>query len=136
MALTGTYERSLDDKGRVAIPKPIREEFAVRNGSTESGVTHLYIGPGDDKALVVYSPVDFEKMADRMDSHPSSRADPLKYERQFFSKAEKVELDGQGRIRIPERLMQHAQLKREVMLLGVRDRAEIWDKALWAEYEA
>lgn len=140
MALTGTYERTVDDKSRIAVPKQLREAFSLRNGnlgngSDENGVTHLFVGPGDDQSLVVYSPADFDKLAQRMDSSSATRAEVLKYERFFFPRAEKVEFDGQGRIRLPERLMAHAKLQREAMLLGVRDHAEIWDKALWTEFE-
>ena len=135
MALTGTYERTVDDKSRIAVPKQLREEFTSRNGNDANGVTHLYVGPGDDQALVVYAPADFDKLAQRMDDSSSQRADLLKYERFFFPRAEKVELDGQGRIRLPERLVAHAKLQRDVMLLGVRDHAEIWDKTLWEEFE-
>ena len=109
MALTGTYERTVDDKGRIAVPKQLREAFASRtatekNTSSESATTQLFVGPGNDQALVLYAPEDFDKLAQRMDASSSTRADVLKYERFFFSRAEKVELDGQGRIRIPERL--------------------------------
>ncbi len=140
MALTGTYERTVDDKSRIAVPKQLREAFSLRNGnlgngSDENGVTHLFVGPGDDQSLVVYSPADFDKLAQRMDSSSATRAEVLKYERFFFPRAEKVEFDGQGRIRLPERLVAHAKLQREAMLLGVRDHAEIWDKALWMEFE-
>lgn len=135
MALTGTYERTIDDKGRIAIPKPLREAFTTRNATREDGTTHLFVGPGDDQALVLYAPEDFDRLAQRMDASSSTRADVLKYERFFFSRAEKVELDGQGRIRIPERLAAFAKLQRDVVLLGVRDHAEIWDKTLWTEFE-
>lgn len=135
MALTGTYERTVDDKGRVAVPKQLREAFTLRKATDEQGTTHLFVGPGNDQALVVYAPEDFDKLAQRMDASSSTRADVLKYERFFFSRAEKVELDGQGRIRIPERLAAFAKLQRDVMLLGVRDHAEIWDKALWTEFD-
>ncbi|HLQ43895.1 MAG TPA: division/cell wall cluster transcriptional repressor MraZ, partial [Planctomycetaceae bacterium] len=65
----------------------------------------------------------------------SHRAEVQIFERLLFSRAEKIECDGQGRIRIPERLAEFAQLKRDVMLLGVRDHAELWDKEIWTEFE-
>lgn len=135
MALTGTYERTVDDKGRIAVPKPLREAFGSRTSVAENAVMRLFVGPGDDQSLVIYSPADFDRLAQRMDASSSTRADVLKYERFFFSRAEEVELDGQGRIRIPERLVSYAKLQRDVMLLGVRDHAEVWDKSLWTEFE-
>ena len=135
MALTGTYKRTVDDKGRIAVPKPLREAFGSRTPAIENVAMRLFVGPGDDQSLVLYAPADFERLAQRMDASSSTRGDLLKYERFFFSRAEEVELDGQGRIRLPERLVSYAKLQRDVMLLGVNDHAEVWDKSLWTEFE-
>ncbi|MCX7421407.1 MAG: cell division protein [Planctomycetia bacterium] len=137
MALTGTFERSLDDKNRIAVPKPLREEFSMTSTSSPptDEVVQLYVAPGQDKSLSLYSKAGFDALAQRLASSSSSRAEVLNFQRLLFSRAEKVELDGQGRIRIPERLAEFAQLKRDVMLLGVQDHAEIWDKGVWAEFE-
>ena len=134
MVLTGTYERTLDDKNRIAVPKTLREEFALSSPSLASaeGGAQLYLAQGQDKSLVLYSPAAFEALAQKLASH---RAEARNFQRLLFSQAEKVEWDGQGRIRIPERLAEFAQLKRDVMLLGVRDHAEIWDKGIWNEFE-
>ena len=133
MTLTGRFERALDDKSRIAVPKTLREEFST--SASAEGVTQLYVAQGQDKSLALYAPAAFEGLAQRLASSSSSRAEVLNFQRLLFSAAEKVELDGQGRIRIPERLVEFAQLKREVMLLGVQDHAEIWDKAVWNEFE-
>lgn len=137
MALTGTFERSLDDKNRVAVPKPLREEFSIASTSPSQAdeVVQLYVAPGQDKSLSLYNKVGFEALAQRLASSSSNRAEVLNFQRLLFSSAEKVEVDGQGRIRIPERLAEFAQLKRDVVLLGVQDHAEIWDKQNWNEFE-
>ena len=128
MALTGTFERSLDDKNRVAVPKTLRDEFSA------DGVTQLFVAPQQDKSLSVYAPAEFEALAERLAAKSTNQVEVLRYKRIFYSKAEKVELDGQGRIRIPDRLAEFAQLKRDVVLLGVQDHAEIWDKQFWTEF--
>lgn len=128
MALTGTYSRTLDEKQRLAVPKRLREEFG------EEDLTHLFVAPGTDRSLSLYSPAAFEKLAQRLEEKSSSRAEVRNYLRLFYARAEKVELDGQGRIRIPERLVVFSQLDREVMLLGVHDHAEIWARSLWVEF--
>lgn len=133
MTLTGRFERSLDDKSRIAVPKTLREEFST--SAAAEGVTQLYVAQGQNKSLALYAPVQFEGLAKRLESSSSSRAEVLNFQRLLFSGAEKVELDGQGRIRIPERLAEFAQLKKDVMLLGVQDHAEIWDKAVWNQFE-
>lgn len=132
MALTGTFERSLDEKKRIAVPKNLREEFG---SGSESGVTHLYVAPGQDKSLALYAPAAFDVLAQRLAGSTSNRTEVLNFQRLLFSRAEKVELDSQGRIRISERLAEFAQLKRDVVLLGVQDHAEIWDKIIWQEFE-
>ena len=135
MVLTGRFERALDDKNRIAVPKTLREEFALSLTASAEGGTQLYVAPGQDKSLVLYAPAAFEALAQTLAASSSHRAEVLNFERMLFSRAEKIEWDGQGRIRIPERLAEFAQLKRDVMLLGVRDHAELWDKEVWNEFE-
>jgi len=125
MALTGTYSRSLDEKKRLAVPKKLCEEFG------EGDLTHLYVAPGMDKSLSLYSQAGFARLAEKIADHTSNRADVRNYVRLFYSRAEKVELDSQGRIRIPDRLSELAGLTRDVVLLGVHDHVEIWDAAAW-----
>ena len=129
VTLTGTFERSLDDKNRIAVPKTLRDEFSA------DGVAHLFVAPQQNKSLSVYAPAEFEALAERLGAKSTNQVEVLKYKRFFYSKAEKVELDGQGRIRIPDRLAEFAQLRRDVVLLGVQDHAEIWDKQVWTEFQ-
>ena len=128
--LTGTYERILDDKFRIAIPKPLRRQF-----SQEEEVS-LFVAPGTERSLMLYSPEGFQQLAERLSQHATNRAESRNYFRLLYSRAEEVPLDAQSRIRIPERLVDHASLKHDLVLLGVHDHAEIWDKALWEEFLA
>jgi MraZ protein len=130
MPLTGTYSRNLDEKFRLAVPKPLREEFSPEE------LTHLYVAPGTDRSLVLYSPAGFERLAQLFAQQSPNLVKAQNYLRLFYSRAEKVDLDAQGRIRLPERLVEFAQLKHDVMLLGVHDHAEIWDNALWQQFLA
>jgi len=126
MPLTGTYLRALDDKRRLAVPKRLKDDFG------EADLEYLYIAPGTDRSLVVYGPKAFQDLAQRLQQH----ADQINYLRLFFSSAERVDLDGQGRIRIPDRLVEHAGLQREAYLLGVQDHAELWDRQIWESFAA
>jgi MraZ protein len=130
MTLTGTYSRILDEKQRLAIPKRLREQFGGED------LNSLYVAPGTERSLALYSPQAFESLARRLAERTSNRAEVRNYLRLFYARAEEVVLDGQGRIRIPERLMEFARLEHEVMLLGVHDHAEIWDRRLWEEFLA
>ncbi len=125
MALSGTYTRSLDEKQRLAVPKRLCEDF------NEPELNSLYVAPGTDKSLVLYSPAGFEKLARKIAKQSSNRVEVRNYKRLFYSRAERVELDAQGRVRIPERLVEFAGLSRDVVLVGVHDHAEIWDAAAW-----
>ena len=128
MTLTGTYARSLDDKHRLAIPKRLREGFSGK------GSTSLFIAPGTDRSLFLYAASAFEQLAERLAVKPSNRARVRNYLRMFYARAEEVDIDNQGRIRIPERLAEFAELQREVVLLGVQDHVEMWDRTLWEAF--
>ncbi len=128
MALSGTYTRSLDEKQRLAVPKRLYEDF------NEPELNHLFVAPGTDKSLVLYSPAGFEKLARKIAKQSSNRVEVRNYKRLFYSRAERVELDAQGRIRIPERLVEFAGLSRDVVLVGVHDHAEIWDATAWDKF--
>lgn len=128
MTLTGTYTRNLDEKHRLAVPKQLREQFGERELSS------LYIAPETERSLALYSTAAFDQLAARFAEGNSHGRDVRNYLRLFYSRAAQVELDKQGRIRIPERLVDFAQLKRDVVLIGVHDHAEIWDHDLWTEF--
>ena len=126
MALTGTYLRTLDDKRRLAVPKRVKDDFAEEN------LESLIIAPGTEKSLAMYSPKGFDQFAARLSATPENQ----RYLRLFYSSAERVELDSQSRVRIPDRLADFAGLKRDVYLLGVQDHAELWDKEAWDAFMA
>jgi len=128
--LTGTFRRSLDDKLRIAIPKRFRDAFSAKDKSAAI----LYIAPGTDGSLALYTEESFTRLADQLDNSPPTGKDVRAFSRLFFSRAESVDVDRQGRIRIPSELANLASLDSEAMLIGVRDRMEIWDAKKWQEY--
>jgi len=128
VAITGTFERSIDEKLRLAIPRQFREAFAVAEGG------ELYLAPGNEGCITVYSPVAFEEFAQRVASASPGRADVRKFLRLFYSRAQRVVLDKQSRIRIPERLLASQPPDRDMVILGVHDHAEIWYRDDWHSY--
>jgi len=130
MLLTGRYDRSLDDKLRVAIPKRVRPALGV----PEEQAGAVYVAPGTDRSLAIYSEEAFEQLAARLSDVSPTREDVQAFARLFYSQAERVELDGQGRVRIPPELAAMAQLEKEVVLLGVRDHLELWAADRWQAY--
>lgn len=128
MTLTGTYHRNLDEKQRVAIPKRLRDEFDSKP------LESLFVCPGNENSLTLYTPAEFERLGQRLSAKSSQRPNYRNYIRLFFARSERVPLDNQSRIRIPERLVSLAGLQKELVLLGVHDHAEIWDLAAWNSF--
>ncbi|HTU25210.1 MAG TPA: division/cell wall cluster transcriptional repressor MraZ [Pirellulales bacterium] len=130
MLLTGTYSRAIDDKLRIAFPKPFRDRLSHSPGGP------LYVAPGTDGSLAVYSEETFAQLAERLAQASPTAADVRAFGRLFFAAAQALELDSQGRIRLPAELAEWAGLGKEVMLLGVQDHVELWDRARWQNYLA
>jgi MraZ protein len=128
MALTGTYERTMDDKLRLAIPRQLRD------GSRDEGSEELYLAPGNEGCLSVFSKAGFEAFATKMATVSTGRVQVRNFLRLYYSQAECVQVDKQSRIRIPERLVKMAELKHNVVLIGVHDHVEIWDKERWDSF--
>ena len=120
--MTGTNQHNIDAKGRLAIPAKLREEL----GDT------FYVTIGPDPCLTIYSNTSWSRLTERFDQLPYSKARAL---RPLFSNAVKCEPDSQGRILIPQKLRDYAHLKKDVSVIGVSSRAEIWDTETWQELE-
>jgi MraZ protein len=128
MLLTGTHPRTLDDKKRMGLPKRVREQL----GDPES----LFLTPGPDQCLWLYSQVGLESLSTRLDQTPATDAEARVFRRLFFAQTEAVDIDRAGRILIGERLARFAGITREAVLIGVRDHLELWDAERWRAYEA
>jgi len=128
MALTGTFERTIDDKLRLAVPKPLKDAFGVKESD------ELFLAPGNEGCLSIYSAAGFDRFAHRLANISPGRANVRNYVRLLYARSERVLLDKQTRIRIPERLVTHAGLQRDVVIIGVNDHAEIWDKHSWEQF--
>lgn len=132
MLLTGSFKRSIDDKLRIAIPKRFRDSLT---GSDKEEAAVLYVAPGTDGSLTVYTEESFARLADQLGQASPTEKDVRAFSRLFFSRAESVDLDRQGRIRIPTELAELASLAQgEAMMIGVRDRMEIWNSEKWRQY--
>lgn len=128
MALTGTYERNLDSKQRLAIPRQLKEGFG------DQALDELYLSPGNEGCLSLYSLRGFEEFAVRMAQLSTGRESVRRFLRLFYAQSERVQVDSQSRVRIPERLISHAGLAKEAVLIGVQDHIEIWDRACWDQF--
>jgi MraZ protein len=128
----GESSHSLDEKGRVFVPKRFLEELT--RGADGSLVA--YLTRGQDKCLYFFSESGFRRALDELNTRVFSGEDVRGVMRVFFANTTKVELDASGRILIPEKLRTGAGLGKDVVVVGVGDRAEIWPEKDWAPYEA
>jgi MraZ protein len=130
MLFTGTFIRSIDEKLRLALPKRLREGLALG----EKGC--LFVTPGTDHSLAIYTEAALSALAARLAAANPTGQDVRTFNRMFYARAERVDVDAQGRMRIPPALAQLAELGREAVLLGVNDHLELWDKARWDSFLA
>lgn len=127
MLLTGSFPRLLDDKLRFAIPKPMRDAI-----SGEQPI--FFLVPGTEGSLALYPDEVFHRLADRMEQRVANGRDLAAFHRLFYAQAQRIESDKQGRLRLPIELAELAGLQKEIILLGVRDHLEIWNRERWEDY--
>jgi MraZ protein len=96
----------------------------------------LYITPGPDRCLWIFTQEALERLAAKLDHLPVASEEVRTYQRLYFARSEAVNVDRAGRVLMPERSLQFAGLKHEVVLIGVRDHLELWDAGRWEEYLA
>lgn len=119
----GEYEHTIDAKGRMNFPAKLREELGE----------HFYIAKSlYEKCLTVYAEESWNKLRESLKDKPSKQALPI--ERFLFGSACEAEPDKQGRIAIAPALRSYANITGEVVVVGMVDRCEIWDKASWENY--
>ncbi len=122
---SGRYNHSIDDKGRIKIPRKIKDSLISVYDNTTVVITNL------DKCLVAYPLEEWRKLEEKALKLPSMQKDVIEFLRYFFSGAEEVELDKMDRIHIPQSLKISGNLNKEAVLVGIINRFEIWDRNLW-----
>ena len=124
--LIGEYEHTLDEKKRISLPKAFRSALGKR----------VIMTRGLDNCLFVFSREAWSSVANKMQSLSFANADTRGFNRFMLSGAAEVDVDGVGRILIPDHQKAYAGLKKNVVFTGVSDRVEIWDADHWATYKA
>ncbi|WP_026389547.1 division/cell wall cluster transcriptional repressor MraZ [[Acholeplasma] multilocale] len=123
--LLGTYEHKLDDKLRLAIPAKLRSKL----GNT------LYVSKGFEGCLELRSVEEFEKWSAEVMSFSSMKSEARMLARSIFANSAEVDIDSSGRIKVPANLLELATIEKEVYILGLGSKAEIWDKKKFDGYE-
>ncbi|MGI5880104.1 MAG: division/cell wall cluster transcriptional repressor MraZ [Syntrophomonadaceae bacterium] len=120
----GEYQHSLDVKGRITIPSKFREQLMERFVATK----------GLDNCIFLYPMDEWQAIENKLKSLPFTRADVRAFARFFFSGASELEVDKQGRVVLPGNLRDYAGIDKDVIIIGVGTRVEIWSNDSWNEY--
>jgi len=122
----GEYQHNIDEKGRLAVPVKFRTD--LKKGAVVTKEV--------DDCLSIYTREEWNKYADKVAALPSSKADARAFARLKLGSAMDVEIDGQGRMLIPEYLRKDNGLMKRVVIIGLYSRLEIWDEDRWNRYKA
>jgi MraZ protein len=120
--LLGEYEHTIDEKNRLTLPAKFRRAF----------VDGILLTRGMDGCLSAYTPEEWGRtVTAQLDGLDQFSQEARRMRRYFYSGAAEAEIDRQGRVMIPGALLEYAKLGREVVVAGVHDHLEIWDRAAW-----
>lgn len=119
----GTYNHTVDTKGRLIIPSKFRESLGETFVATK----------GLDGCIFIFSIKEWEKFEEKLRTLPISNKDARAFTRFFLAGAFECELDKQGRFILSESLKTFAKLNKELVIVGMDSRVEIWDKTVWEE---
>lgn len=120
----GEYQHTLDSKGRLIIPSKLREQL----GET------FVMTKGLDSCLFVYPENEWAILEEKLKTLPLTNRDARAFVRFFFSGASELGLDKQGRTLVPSNLREYSKLDKDVVVIGVSTRIEIWSKEEWDIY--
>ena len=125
----GEYSPALDDKGRVAIPVKLRKAFGEENLIEKLLVTH-----GFDRCLMAFRENEWDVFVEKLMKLPQSDPKNRMAVRFIVGGASECELDKQGRMLIPSNLLKYADIKSDLVILGLSDKIEIWSKDVYENY--
>ena len=128
MFFRGLHQVSLDQKGRLAIPKRIRESIAQSGNSTLVATIDL-----QSPCLLLYPFEEWRHIEQKIMALPNIDPVARRYQRLFVGFAHELDMDGQGRVLIPAVLREHVSLEKQAVVLGQGNKLELWPQARWEE---
>lgn len=120
----GEYQHAIDSKNRMIIPSKFREELGEK----------FVLTKGLDGCLYVYPMNEWKILEQKLKALPLTNKDARAFVRFFFSGANEIDVDKQGRALIPQNLLEYAKIEKDIVSIGVLARIEIWSKTTWEEY--
>lgn len=124
----GEYLHSIDRKGRLILPSKLRE---IAKGNF---IEKFFVTRGLDKCLFMFTEEEWKTQEQKFKSMPFTGQEARIFNRLYFSGATEVNPDNQGRILLPQYLKDFADINKEVMIVGVSNRIEIWSRQKWQEF--
>ncbi len=122
--LCGRTNHSMDAKNRIIIPQTFRQEIGE----------NVYVTVGYDHNLFIMSSDTFEALAKKVLDVPETSVESREFRRTFFGNASMCQLDKTGRLILPQILIDHAKIEKDVVIIGVFDKLEVWAKEAYDEY--
>jgi len=120
----GEYQHAIDSKNRMIIPSKFREELGEK----------FVLTKGLDGCLYVYPMNEWKILEEKLKTLPLTNKDARAFVRFFFSGANEVDVDKQGRALVPQNLLEYAKIEKDIVSIGVLTRIEIWSKTTWEDY--
>jgi MraZ protein len=124
----GEFQHSIDRKGRLILPAKFRE--VAKNHFVEK----FFVTRGLDKCLFMLAEEEWRSQENKLKAMPFTKQQSRTFNRLYFSGAMEVIPDSQGRILLPQNLKDYADIKKDVVIVGVSNRIEIWSKTKWDEF--
>ena len=121
----GSFTHNLDEKGRLMIPRKMREELGYK----------VYIMKGFDGSLSLYNEDRYQELVKEFSRLSFNQQKVRDYLRIQFASTYEMDVDKLGRVQLPTALLNKYNIGKEVMVLGIGDHIEVWDKAKYEEYE-
>jgi len=121
----GVTALTLDDKGRMAIPRKYRETLQ------EQCASRLVITIDKDRCLLIYPLPEWQEIERKLNKLPSFNKAARSLQRLYIGHASEVDMDNQGRVLLPPELRQFAELRKQAMLIGQGNKFELWDEEAW-----
>ena len=126
----GEYQHSIDRKGRLILPSKFRESAKT------NFIEKFFVTRGLDKCLFMFSEEEWRAQENKLKTLSFTKPQARAFNRLYFSGAGEVVPDRQGRVIIPPYLKDFADIKKDVVVIGVSNRVEIWSKSVWQEFYA
>lgn len=120
----GEYQHAIDNKNRMIIPSKFRETLGEK----------FVLTKGLDGCLYAYPMEEWKVLEEKLKKLPLTNKDARAFVRFFFSGANEIDIDKQGRALIPQNLLEYGAIKKEIVSIGVSTRIEIWSREKWEEY--